>query len=383
MHRSANVFIVLLTLILGLAYAYTVGRMDVGRVAQVVLTLPFVLVWIIPVVYWGRRRTSRESADHLVQYAGFLSMGWLSFLLVATVFLDLAKLVTVIFGATSARTQLDLYGTPVLLLLALIAFALGTIFARSGPSIREIEVRLADLPKGLDGFRIAQISDLHVGPTIKKAYVQRVVGMTNALKVDMVALTGDIIDGPLAELADDAAPLAGLEPKGRIFFITGNHEYYAGSAAEWLTYFKEFGFQVLGNSHVVVPHNDALLMVAGVWDAAARMSGGTGPDMQAALSQRDAGPDGLKAFRLLLAHNPKLTAAAATAGFQLQLSGHTHAGQFFPWTIVAKLVHRPHFAGLSREGGLTVYVSAGTGTWGPPIRLGTRPEITLLTLRSV
>ena len=220
-----------------------------------------------------------------------------------------------------------------------------------------------------------QISDLHASPTIRLAYVQRVVDMTKALAPDLIALTGDIVDGSVPRLAGHVAPLEALASGDRAFFVLGNHDYYSG-AGPWTAHFEAMGFRVLRNAHVTIACGAARLLIGGVIDFAARMSD---PD---ARPRPDLATDGAArpAFRLLLAHNPKIAPLAEQAGFDLQLSGHTHAGQFFPWTFVIRWVHGPHAAGLSRRGRMWVYVSAGTGTWGPPVRLGTTPELTLLRL---
>jgi predicted MPP superfamily phosphohydrolase len=160
-----------------------------------------------------------------------------------------------------------------------------------------------------------------------------------------------------------------------VFFVTGNHEYYSGTA-QWIPHFRKLNFRVLLNEYAAISIRGARLVVGGVLDPAARAQGpehAPRPDLAAG---RDEGP----AFRLLLAHNPKLAPLGEAAGFDLQLSGHTHAGQFFPWTLAVRLVHGPHVAGLSRSGRMWVYVSAGTGSWGPPVRFGTATELTLIRL---
>ena len=221
----------------------------------------------------------------------------------------------------------------------------------------------------LAGLRIVQLSDLHVGRNIRRTYVERAVERARGLAPDLVALTGDMVDGPVERLAPHVAPLATLTADGRAFFVLGNHDCYSGAPA-WIAHFREMGMRVLLNEHAVLRKGAATLVVGGVVDPAYRLR-------RPEISLKDAPSAD---FRLLLAHNPKLAPLGAHAGFDLQLSGHTHAGQFFPWTLAVRLVHAPHVAGLSREGRMWVYVSAGTGTWGPPVRFGTSPEITLVRL---
>jgi predicted MPP superfamily phosphohydrolase len=242
--------------------------------------------------------------------------------------------------------------------------------------VRRVDIPIEGLDERLDGVRIVQISDLHVGQSIGLRYVSRVARMANELQPDLVALTGDLVDGSVARLAADIAPLGKLSAPGGVFFITGNHEYYSG-APEWIEHFRKFGWRVLLNEHAIVSLRGARLLVGGVVDPAARMSAGPinvpRPDLAA-------GKDETVALRILLAHNPKLAPLGEAAGFDLQLSGHTHAGQFFPWTLAVRLIHAPHAAGLSKSGRMWVYVSAGTGSWGPPVRLGSTTELTLIRL---
>ena len=260
-------------------------------------------------------------------------------------------------------------GVPAVLVASLVAFVLGALKALRGPRVEEVEVRVPGLHPDLDGLRIVQLSDLHVGRNIRRAYVERAVERAQGLAPDLVALTGDMVDGPVERLAPHVAPLAALAADGRAFFVLGNHDCYSGAPA-WIAHFREMGMRVLLNEHAVVRKGAATLVIGGVVDPAYRVR-------QPEISLEDA-PNA--DFRLLLAHNPKLAPLGARAGFDLQLSGHTHAGQFFPWTLAVRLVHAPHVAGLSREGRMWVYVSAGTGTWGPPVRFGTSPEITLVRL---
>lgn len=369
MRRRLPTFLLVLTVLVTGVYGYVVWAATDELVLRIALGLPFLAIWMIPVLYWSRTREGRTIFDLLLQAFAFLSMGWVSFALVLTILNDLAGL-----GG---------FGVPPVYVFAAATACLivGALIAASGPKIREVEIPLPDLPPELDGFRIAQISDLHVSSLIRRPYVERVKQLTNSLKADIVALTGDIIDGPIHQLGAYAEPLAELEPKGRVFFITGNHEYYAGAAA-WTDHFRKMGMNVLHNAHVAIQHKGVEVMIAGVDDPAVRMvdpRGGTDP--VEALTNAEVGRSARNpALKILLAHNPKIAEAAAAAGYDVQLSGHTHAGQFLPWTLAVRVVHAPHFAGLSRQGKMWVYVSAGTGTWGPPVRLGTTAELTLLKL---
>lgn len=351
-------FVLVFSAILAAVYAYLAWRLAPGLAGRVVLAVPFVLIWLVPVLYWVQDRESGSLADEWLHFAAYLAMGWLNFALL----LSLAR------DAVQLASGWDA-GAPAVLGGSLAALGAGTLFALRGPHVRRVEVEIENLDPALHGLRIVHITDLHVGPTLGRRYVGRVVRLANALEADLVALTGDLVDGPVARLARHVAPLAGLAPAGRVFFVPGNHEYYSG-AAQWLPHFAALGLRLLLNGHEALEIRGARVTVGGVIDPA---GGEPRPELAAA-------PGEPAALRLLLAHNPKIAPRAEAAGFDLQLSGHTHAGQFFPWTLAVHLVHAPHVAGLSRSGRMQVYVSAGTGTWGPPVRFGSEPELTLIRL---
>jgi predicted MPP superfamily phosphohydrolase len=373
MRRFFNPFVLILTAILASAYAYLAWRLAPGALQRTVLAIPIALIWLVPVIYWAGDRERQGAADELLHFASYLCMGWLSFALVFSLARDALLLATAWAPPVAGvHAYLEDSGATLVMLGSFLSLAVGMLVALRGPKVRRVDVGIEGLDEKLDGLRIVQITDLHIGSTIRAAYVRRVVRMANELAPDLVALTGDMVDGSVARLASHAAPLAGLGPPGRVFFVPGNHEYYSG-AEPWIAHFRSLGFQVLLNQHAAVSIRGARIVVGGVTDPAAGRHNAPRPDLAAG---RDEG----KAFRLLLAHNPKLAPLAEAAGFDLQLSGHTHAGQFFPWTLAVHLVHAPFVAGLSRIGRTWVYVSAGTGTWGPPVRFGTEPELTLIRL---
>jgi predicted MPP superfamily phosphohydrolase len=376
--RLLHPFIVVVSAILIGGYAYIALRLTSTTLARIALAVPFVTVWLLPVVYWFGNRDREGMRHELMQALSFLCMGWLSFLFVLTLGRDVLLLVTALPPLAAAHAFLDAASPAWVPVGALVAVSIGVLITALGPHVRRVDIPVEGLAPELDGLRIAQISDLHVGPTMRRAYVQRVVNMTRQLAPDFIALTGDIVDGSVPRRAQQVAPLEALASDQRAFFVLGNHDYYSG-AGPWTAHFEAMGFRVLRNSHVTLERRGARLVIGGVIDFAARMSDREARPRPDLATDGDARP----AFRLLLAHNPKIAPAAEQAGFDLQLSGHTHAGQFFPWTFVIHLVHGPHAAGLSRRGRLWVYTSAGTGTWGPPVRLGTRPEITLLRIVAV
>ena len=376
MKRLLQPFVLTVTAILAGGYAYLALRLTSNAWPRLALALPFILVWLVPVIYWAGNRDREGALDHVLHQASYLCMAWLSFLLVLTVGRDGALLLTMWSPSLAPAHEL-FHRAGVMMVFAgsFAAMVIGALAALRGPRVKQVEVIIEELHHDLDGFRIAQISDLHVGPTIRTRYVERVVRMTCALEADVIALTGDIVDGPVERLSGYVAPLARLAAGKRAYFVLGNHDCYAGASA-WSAHFRAMGMNVLLNTHATVTKGAADVHIGGVLDPAIRFSHpGSEPRPDLAASGGESA-----SFRLLLAHNPKIAAVAQRAGFDLQLSGHTHAGQFFPWTLAVRLVHAPHVAGLSREGRMWVYVSAGTGTWGPPVRFGTEPELTLIRL---
>ncbi|HEX7889114.1 MAG TPA: metallophosphoesterase [Ramlibacter sp.] len=318
------------------------------------------------------RRLLRPPAADRVTWIGMLCMGWFSTLLVLTVLRDLLLLAGAAFGPWPPALVEDSAIAAAALSFALTA--IGFFNARRTARVNTVRIALPDLPAALAGFRIVQISDIHVGPTIKQDYLQAIVDRVNALQPDVVAVTGDLVDGSVAELAPHVAPLGQLRARHGVFFVTGNHEYYSGVHG-WVLELQRLGLRVLHNEHVVLQHGDARLVLAGVPDYSGHHFD---PAHRSDPAQALAGaPAGVP--RVLLAHQPRTAAAAAEAGFDLQLSGHTHGGQFFPWSFFVPL-QQPFTAGLHKLGRLQIYVSRGTGYWGPPKRLGAPSEIAELFL---
>jgi predicted MPP superfamily phosphohydrolase len=321
---------------------------------------------LIPLAFFGRRARDRTTADRL-SWAGMLALGAFSTLLVLTLLRDVLLLLAWPFGLAWFAAGSAL-AVP---LIAVLFIAIGLFNARRTARVRDVEVPVSGLPAALQGFTIAQISDIHVGPTIKRPYLQAIVDAVNALKADAVAVTGDLVDGRVQDLGSHVAPLGQLRSRHGTFFVTGNHEYYSG-ADEWIAELQRLGVQVLLNEHVVLRHGDASLVMAGVADTSAHhFNPQHRSDPQRALdgAPADAG------VRVLLAHQPRSAAAAAQAGFDVQLSGHTHGGQYWPWNLFVRL-QQPYTAGLHRLHKLWVYTSRGTGYWGPPLRFGAPSEIT-------
>ena len=360
-------------------------RLGAGRLALSTFLMPLGLV--------GSRVARQPWADRL-SWVGLLLMGLFSTLFVLTALRDVLLLVLWVVDALGVALPLEsvrsLTGqvTPV---LALLVTLLGFLNARRIARVVRVDVPIAGLPAALHGFTLAQISDVHVGPTIKQAYLQRIVTKVNALGADVVAITGDLVDGRVAELAGHVAPLAGLQSRHGTYFVTGNHEYYSGAHA-WIVELRSLGLTVLMNEHVVLYHSShgkgsavdaqddsqtvAPLVLAGVNDFTAHHFDPAHRSDPALALQ---GAPATALIRILLAHQPRSAQAASDAGFDLQLSGHTHGGQFWPWNLFVPL-QQPFTAGLNKLQNLWVYTSRGTGYWGPPKRFGAPSEITALRL---
>ena len=332
---------------------------------------------VLPFAEYARRNKQNPCADYLAG-AGFLAMGFFSSLLILTLFRD----VILLAGSAASGTliealtfqKLRTWSAVAVAALAVLVTFVGFLNARRRAEVLTVEVPIADLPELLHGFSIVQITDIHVGATIKNGYVSRIVEAVNELDADMIAVTGDLVDGSVARLARHTEPLGRLTARYGVFFVTGNHEYYSGAHA-WIAELRRLGMSVLLNEHVVLEHFGESVVVAGVTDLSAHhFDPAHRSDPVAAIA---GAPQ--QSVKLLLAHQPRSALAAAQAGFHLQLSGHTHGGQFFPWNLVVKLFE-PFTAGLHRHDGLWLYVSRGTGYWGPPKRFGAPSEITLLRL---
>jgi predicted MPP superfamily phosphohydrolase len=317
-----------------------------------------------------RRRISEP-----LTWAALLAIGSFSSLFVLTVARDLGLLVASALGGAVVQVG-SLAGVrsdsaAAVPILAALFTLVGFVNARRRARVRRVDVPIAGLPAPLHGFSIAQISDVHVGATIKRDYLDGIVDAVNELRADMIAVTGDLVDGSVAQLAPHTEPLSRLSARHGAFFVTGNHEYYSGAHA-WVDEVRRLGLAVLMNEHVVLRHEGAAVVVAGVTDYSA---GHFDPAHRSDPAAAIAGAPSDAGVRLLLAHQPRSAFAAAPAGFDLQLSGHTHGGQIFPWTYLVRL-QQPFTAGLHRLGKLWVYISRGTGYWGPPKRLGAPSEIT-------
>jgi predicted MPP superfamily phosphohydrolase len=325
-------------------------------------------------------RMLRPPLARLISWPASLWMGF-AFLL-----LTLVSVSDVMWSLLGATTIASATGSAVsagpararalgVLSIALAGGLVGVRAAMRGPIVRRIEVRLARWPAQLDGFRIVQISDVHIGPILDRRFAAQVVTRCNALAPDLIAVTGDLVDGSVRRIADEVAPFADLRAPHGVFFVTGNHDHYSG-ADHWVERVEALGLRVLRNERVTIGSGAATFDLAGVEDHHAHLVSRTHrEDLPRALQRRDPSLP-----VILLAHDPATFPQAARCGVDLQLSGHTHGGQIWPFRYLVRL-STPYVAGYYTRNGAQLYVSCGTGFWGPAMRLGAPAEITEIILR--
>ncbi len=360
------------------------------RGSWILLTVSYLLV---PCVLFGRFLVYNPALFDALAWPAYLDMGFILVLFPLLLVRDASLIIARLPGrlhqritrgkrqaATPDTQRRSFIAHTMSLGLAGVAGAMtiaGYQEARRIPRVKDIAIPITGLPAGLQDFRIIQLSDIHLGPTIKGDYLQAIVERCNKLDPDLVVITGDLADGFTHTLADDVAPLKQLRSRYGTWFVTGNHEYY-WRAEDWTEFLEALGIHVLINEHHMVRHAGARLLLAGVTDYSAHRyvpSHASNPQ----LARDHAGSADIS---ILLAHQPKSAFAGAAAGYDLQLSGHVHGGQFFPWNFMINMV-QPFNNGLHRvENRMWLYVSAGTGYWGPPHRLGVPSEITQIKLVS-
>lgn len=341
-----------------------------------------------PVAVGQMPRTGEPVADWL-QMVGWTTGGLFSLLLILTLLKDVAWLGLGLWERLSPQTSplpedpgrrafLQTFAHAGIGAATAAIGAAAIAGARLRPAIERITLPISGLSPALQGLRIVQVSDIHVGPTIRRELMEQLVEEVNSLKPDLIAVTGDLVDGSVAALRPHVAPLGQFSAPLGTWFVTGNHEYYSG-VRSWCTHCSdELGWNVLLNEHRVIEHEGASIVVGGVTDLRARDLEPThASDPQKAFAGAPEGD-----FRLLLAHQPESLEAADGLGVHLQLSGHTHGGQYFPYTWLIRLVKK-WTRGLHRVGETWLYVNRGTTWWGPPMRLDSRQEITVIELANV
>jgi predicted MPP superfamily phosphohydrolase len=328
----------------------------------------------IPIGIVASRTLSRDAASPFAWFA-YVWMGVMFVLFLTLLPMELVRVGARVAGVDpERRVALARILAGAAGIIGLVESGVGIASVLSRVAVKQIRVPIAKLPKALSGYTIVQLTDIHVGPTIGRAFIEQIVRTTNALAPDLIAITGDLVDGSVAALGALVEPLRELRAKDGVYFVTGNHEYYSGVDA-WIAHLETLGIRVLRNERVELKEG---LDLAGVDDTSAHNFGhGHGQDVSRAMAGRDP-----SRALVLLAHQPKAVLEACKAGVDLQLSGHTHGGQIWPWGYAVR-IDQPHVAGLHDHEGTAIYVSRGTGYWGPPLRVGAPAEITRIELVSV
>lgn len=325
--------------------------------------------------------TAQQDLPTAVIFAGGFAQGFVVILALLALLRDLILLLRYLCRKISHKPLSVLPRQPLwlrpapLLLLALVLAGWGVWQAAKVPDVRQITLNVPNLPPALHGLRIVQLSDLHIGSGFDRTWLSEVVARTNALKPDLVVITGDLVDGYVPQLRDSIAPLAQLKSRYGTFMVAGNHEYYSGYTP-WMQHFRSLGLQVLENAHTLVTHNELPFVIAGITDPVATSMGGEAPDIPKALRGRPT-----QAFTLLLSHQPRTAAASAAAGAHVQLSGHTHGGLLLPLQALVARFNEGFVAGNYTVNSMRLYVHPGSALWaGFPIRLGVPSEITEIIL---
>jgi len=353
------------------------------RIATIAL---IALQLLVPTAIWTSRLGAARAAS-LLGWPAFLWMAFFGCTVVALAVIDLARLLAWTGCRAVARRDgpadpsrrqalMRLTGAAAVT-IASGEVALGMREALGEHRVVDVPVTLPNLDPGLDGFTIVQITDVHVGMTVTRDFVADLVARANALAPDLIALTGDLVDGRVVDLAARVEPIGELRAPHGVFFVTGNHEYYSG-VEPWLAHLRTLGVRVLRNERVAIARGAAAFDLAGIDDhSAAQHAAGHGPDLERALAGRDRSRP-----VVLLAHQPRQARVAARHGVDLQLSGHTHGGQIWPWHYLASAQQGGLLAGRYQIGPTQLYVSRGAGYWGPPVRIGAPAELTRVILRA-
>jgi len=371
-------FFLIITSIIGLLHIYIGARiLDAFPLTPlahaIVIFLVFLAFAALTMGFLARFIISDSKYADLFSWIGMLSLGFFSSVLVLTFLRDIVLVISHLFFNYSFVAKLHLYSESGVLVASALASLIGLIAVIRIPDVIHVNIPIKNLSPDLKDFTLVQLSDIHIGPTIKGNYLASIVAQVNQLKPDLVAITGDLVDGNVETLQADVAPLQDLKSRYGTFFVTGNHEYYSG-VSDWILYLKFLGIHVLINEHRILQHNNSKVVIAGICDYSA---GGFikqhTPNPELAL----AGTESLNALKIMLAHQPRSAADIARTDAHLQLSGHTHGGQFWPWNFFVRL-QQPYNVGLHKLHHLWIYINRGTGYWGPPMRLGKRSEITLI-----
>ncbi len=393
LHKLAGMFIVVLSSVLALMNVYLWKRLvkdttGPGRTRRI-LTAVLIALALLLVATLVVPRFFDVPESSWYAWPGYLWFGLLTYLFLTLLVLEPVRLAlrrwikgeppdtpdapvasTLNRRMFIARTSAVAAGAAS---LGLVGIGAGT--ALGPPDLLQVPVRLRRLDPALRGFRIAVVSDIHLGPLAGRAHTEQIVNTINAADPDLVAIVGDLVDGTVSELGAAAAPLGDLSAPEGTFFVTGNHEYYVDDTASWLSELERLGIRPLRNENTAIRRGGAAFDLVGVNDIAGEQRDDP-PDFDRALAGVD-----LSRPTVLLAHQPVLVSEAAARGVDLQLSGHTHGGQMWPFHYIVGMV-QPSIAGLSNVDDTQLYVTRGAGFWGPPVRIGAPPDVTVMILES-
>ncbi|MCW7470231.1 metallophosphoesterase [Leptospira kanakyensis] len=395
--KAFFLFLSVLTSLLGFIYYYSTFRLISGLslngpVVTLILFGIGALVLLVPLTYVMSRISKREKTQTFFAYVTFTNFGFFSILFTLVLLMDLLRLVDLgiitqysqflfssllrfgfpIDGVTEVKNFSLAFST---IALATALSSLGFYNAHVRLRYKRVKIPVKDLHPDLSEFKIVQISDVHIGSTIKEKFLRRVVSKINSQTPDVVVITGDLVDGPAATLKHHLKPLADIKSKYGTFYVTGNHEYYSG-VLSWLPEIEKLRIHVLLNANQTLAVGNAKLLMAGVTDlTAGSMIKSHQTDPKRAMEGGESCD-----YKILLAHQPNSIYEANKVGFDLQISGHTHGGQFFPGNILIYFAQK-FVSGLHRYKNTQIYVSRGTGYWGPPFRLGAPSEISVLELQ--
>lgn len=340
---------------------------------MILLTIVIFILMIAPTLISRSKPLRQETLIFSVfNWIGSSLIGFAGTFIMISIPVDLTHLVFLLVSKTFLTTLSYQY----IFYAALGMSFIGFLEVLRGPKIEKVDIALKLLPDDLLNFKIAQISDLHIGPTIQSRYVKKVVERTNRLHPDIVIITGDLVDAHTETIREHLQPLKDLKAKYGVFYVTGNHEYYWGIQS-LLPELEKIGIKILSNSNAILNVNNARILVAGIPDPmAGSISSAHRPNVEQSI-QNNINSD----VKILLSHRPDPYELAERLGFDIQFSGHTHAGQFFPFSLLIPIAHK-YYRGLNQYKNLWIYVNPGTGYWGPANRFGIASEITLANLIS-
>lgn len=341
----------------------------------VFLALIFGTVLAMPLYFWSMDRNNHKPWHDTFFACTHFALGYVNFLMVFIILRDLAAFILnyMPVAGMTAESIYDANAMAFMLTIPVACIIVGTLVVRAGPQLKKVDLKFKDLPKDLEGVRILHITDLHISRSLPTNFINKLVTLSKKNPADIVVFTGDILDDIPARYVDDMNLLKAIPSTHGNYYVPGNHEYY-WQGTQTIGAFRNLGFHVLLNESRSLKFGSAELQVCGIPDPAANGFQLEGPNFE-----KLAGTLHPQAFKVLLSHQPSLADHAAPLGIQLQLSGHTHGGQFFPWNLLIGFFQK-YGKGLYHVQNLQLYVNQGTGYWGPSLRLGTYCEVAEIRL---